>query len=51
MTQFNLHSPLALHLWDVYHYNNRLYTQLFRERSADNTLGEYVVVMQKSENN
>lgn len=44
-------AALALHLWDVYHYNNRLYTQLFRERSADNTLGEYVVVMQKSENN
>lgn len=44
-------AALALHLWDVYHYNNRLYTQLFRERSADNTLGEYVIVMQKSENN
>ena len=44
-------AALALHLWDVYHYNNRSYTQLFRERSADNTLGEYVVVMQKSENN
>jgi signal transduction histidine kinase len=44
-------AALALHLWDVYHYNNRLYTQLFRERSADNTLGEYVRVMQKSENN
>lgn len=44
-------AALALHLWDLYHYNNKLYTQLFRERSADNTLGEYVVVMQKSENN
>ena len=42
---------LALHEWDAYHYNNRVYTLLFRETSADNSLGEYVRVMQRSENN
>ena len=42
---------LALHDWDAYHYNNRVYTLLFRETSADNSLGEYVRVMQRSENN
>ena len=42
---------LALHEWDAYHYNNRVYTLLFREISADNSLGEYVRVMQRSENN
>ena len=42
---------LALHKWDAYHYNNRVYTQLFRETSADNGLAEYVRVMQRSENN
>ena len=42
---------LALHEWDAYHYNNHVYTLLFREISADNSLGEYVRVMQRSENN
>lgn len=42
---------LALHEWDAYNYNNRVYTLLFRETSADNSLGEYVRVMQRSENN
>lgn len=44
-------AALALHLWDLYHYNNAVYTQLFRERSADNTLPIYVRTMQRSESN
>ena len=43
-------ADLALHQWAAYHYNNRVYTQLFKETSADNSLGEYVRVMQRSEN-
>jgi hypothetical protein len=41
-------ASLALHLWDKYTYNNKVYTSLFRERSADNTLAHYCRVMQKS---
>lgn len=44
-------AALALHQWNLYRYNNGVFTQLFRERSADNTLGDYVRVMQRSENN
>lgn len=44
-------AALALHLWDLYNYNNKAYTQLFRERSADQSLDNYVRVMQKSETN
>ena len=43
-------ADLALHQWVAYHYNNRAYTQLFKETSADNSLDEYVHVMQQSEN-
>lgn len=43
-------AALALHDWDLYHANNKVYTQLFRERSADNTLDSYVHTMQVSEN-
>ena len=43
-------ADLALHQWAAYHYNNRAYTQLFKETSADNSLDEYVHVMQQSEN-
>ncbi len=43
-------AALALHKWKLYRYNNSVYTQLFREKSADNTLADYVSVMQKSEN-
>lgn len=43
-------AALALHRWDVYRYNNKVYTQLFRETSADNNLANYVRVMQRSEN-
>lgn len=44
-------AALALHRWDVYERNNRIYTRLFREASADNSLPEYVRTMQKSESN
>ena len=42
-------AALALHEWELYRYNNKAYTQLFKENSADNTLDEYCRVMQKSE--
>ena len=42
---------MALHRWDLYNYNNKVYTQLFRERSADNTLDNYCRMMQQSETN
>ena len=41
---------LALHDWPRYTYNNTVYTQLFREVSADQSLDDYVQTMQKSEN-
>lgn len=44
-------AALALHQWDVYQKNNRIYTQLFREASADDLLPAYVRNMQKSETN
>ena len=43
-------AALALHLWDLYASNNKVYTQLFREMSADNTLDEYVRTMEVSKN-
>ena len=43
-------AALALHQWSLYQSNNKVYTQLFREISADNTLGNYVHTMQQSEN-
>ena len=42
-------AALALHRWELYTYNNKVYTQLFRELSADKTLDNYCRVMQKSE--
>ncbi len=44
-------AALALHEWDVYHYNNKVYTQLFKELSADNTLANYCRMMQQSQTN
>ncbi len=35
-------AALALHRWDVYEYNNKIYTRLFRELSTDRSLGGYV---------
>ena len=44
-------AALALHQWQLYSYNNRIYTQLFKELSADNTLGDYCRTMQQSQTN
>ena len=35
-------AALALHEWEVYKYNNSVYTHLFKERYADNSLGDTV---------
>ena len=44
-------AALALHDWALYRSNNQVYTQLFRECSADNTLDVYVRTMQQAETN
>lgn len=44
-------AAMALHHWDWYEYNNKVYTKLFRERSADTTLPDYINMMQKSDTN
>jgi signal transduction histidine kinase len=44
-------AALALHEWSLYEYNNKVYTQLFKEMSADNTLGDYCRTMQQSQTN
>ena len=44
-------AALALHEWHLYNYNNKVYTQLFKEMSADNTLGDYCRTMQQSQTN
>lgn len=44
-------AALALHQWSLYRYNNKVYTQLFKEISADNSLGQYVSEMKRSETN
>ena len=44
-------AALALHRWNLYNYNNGVYTRLFKEVSADTTLGDYCRIMQKSETN
>ena len=41
-------AALALHEWSLYAYNNKVYTQLFKEMSADNTLADYCRTMQQS---
>lgn len=43
-------AALALHRWSLYECNNKVYTQLFREMSLDNTLPNYVRTMQQSKN-
>lgn len=43
-------AALALHDWNLYRNNNKVYTQLFHECGADNTLDDYVRTMQVSEN-
>lgn len=42
-------AALALHQWQLYSYNNRIYTQLFKELSADKTLPDYCRQMQQSQ--
>jgi signal transduction histidine kinase len=44
-------AALALHDLPLYEYNNKVYTQLFKEISADNTLADYCRVMQQSQTN
>ncbi len=44
-------AALTLHEWQIYSYNNRIYTQLFKEMSADDTLGDYCRTMQQSQTN
>jgi len=44
-------AALALHKWEYYAYNNKVYTQLFKELSADNTLADYCRNMQQSQSN
>ena len=44
-------AALALHEWDLYHYNNRIYTTLFKELSADLTLDAYCRRMVQLQNN
>lgn len=44
-------AALALHRWQLYSYNNKIYTQLFKELSADNTLADYCRMMQQSQTN
>lgn len=41
-------AALALHEWDLYSYNNKVYTRLFKETSADKGLAEYCLTMQRS---
>ena len=43
-------AALALHRWSLYESNNKVYTQLFREMSADRSLPDYVRTMQQSSN-
>ena len=44
-------AALALHEWTLYQYNNRIYTSLFKELSADATLDDYCRKMQQSQSN
>ena len=41
-------AALALHEWDLYSYNNKVYTQLFKDMSADKGLADYCQAMQNS---
>lgn len=44
-------AALALHDWQLYNYNNKVYTQLYKEVSTDRTLAEYCRIMQRAELN
>lgn len=41
-------AALALHQWDVYKYNNKVYSRLFRERSADPSMMGYASKMKSA---
>ncbi len=41
-------AALALHRWDTYSYNNRIYTRLFQETSKDASLPGYVGGMRRA---
>ena len=47
----NAVAALALHQWQLYHYNNRIYTLLFKELSSDASLDDYCRKMQQSQAN
>lgn len=42
-------AALALHKWDLYRYNNYIYTQLYKACTADATLPEYCKTMERNE--
>ena len=44
-------AALALHQWQLYNYNNRIYTRLMKELSADSTLADHCRKMQQSQAN
>lgn len=44
-------AALSLHNWSLYSYNNKVYTSLYKEMSADSTLPGYCSGMQKTESN
>ncbi|MBR1462731.1 MAG: DUF5112 domain-containing protein [Prevotella sp.] len=44
-------AALAVHDWELYRYNNSVYTQLYKEMSADNSLEVYVSDMKRVESN
>ena len=44
-------AALALHQWNLYYYNNRIYTLLFKELSADASLDSYCRKMLQSQTN
>ncbi len=44
-------AALALHEWQLYQYNNRIYIQLYKELSADATLADYCRTMQQTKVN
>jgi signal transduction histidine kinase len=41
-------AALAVHRWDVYMYNNHIYTQLYKLATTDNSLERYCQVMKRS---
>lgn len=44
-------AALALHQWDLYRYNNSIFTHLYKEYYADRTLADYCRMMQRSKTN